>query len=62
MNIAVIGAGAMGCLYAGYLSRGYNKVYILCHSKEEKDKINNCGILIKKKAEDNGIIPSSRYF
>lgn len=52
MNIAVIGAGAMGCLYAGYLSRGDNKVYILCHSKEEKDKINNCGILIKKNNEE----------
>lgn len=45
MRIAVIGAGAMGCLYAGILSKS-NEVTLIESSKSRVDYINSNGIVI----------------
>lgn len=55
MNIAVIGAGAMGCLYGAYLSRGH-EVVMLDPKETQVDAINSSGISIE---EANG---STRTF
>lgn len=47
MKIAILGVGAMGLLYGGYLSRE-NEVYMLCRGSEKVDKINNFGVEIKE--------------
>lgn len=43
MKIAVIGAGAMGSLFASYLSKN-NEVFLIDHRLEKIDKINKYGI------------------
>lgn len=50
MKIVVIGAGAMGCLYGGYLSKN-NDVVLLDTYKPQVDAINNNGITV---LEDDG--------
>lgn len=51
MKIGIIGAGAMGCLYASLLSNE-NDVILLDVSKETVSAINNNGVLLK---EVNGV-------
>ena len=41
MKIAIIGAGAMGSLYGGYLSRTEEEVYLVDIWKEHVDEINS---------------------
>ena len=48
MRIAVLGAGAMGSLYAGYLSR-CNDVVLVGNRQEAVDRINADGIRIHEK-------------
>ena len=48
MRIAVLGAGAMGSLFGGYLSRG-NDVTVIDLSKAIVDAINTNGVRIKEK-------------
>lgn len=50
MKIVIIGAGAMGCLYGGYLSKN-NEVILLDKYKPQVDAINENGITIN---EDDG--------
>lgn len=52
MKIAIIGAGAMGLLYGGYLSQ-HNKVYMICTNQDKADAINTNGVKIQEK--DNSI-------
>lgn len=52
MNIVVIGAGAMGCLYGGYLSK-HNNVMMLDSYKPQVDAINNNGVTVN---EDDGSV------
>lgn len=52
MNIVVIGAGAMGCLYGGYLSKN-NNVVLLDTYAPQIDAINNNGITVN---EDDGSV------
>lgn len=47
MRIAILGAGAMGLLFGGYLSRE-NEVYLLCRGEEKINKINNEGLKIEE--------------
>ncbi len=47
MKIAILGAGAMGLLYGGYLSEE-NEVFMLCRGQEKVDKINNEGLRIEE--------------
>lgn len=48
MNIVIIGAGAMGLLYGGYLSRE-NQVTLVCTNQPKADKINQEGLIIHEK-------------
>lgn len=48
MKIAIIGAGAMGLLYGGYLSQ-QNEVYMVCTNQDKADAINTNGIKIQEK-------------
>lgn len=48
MKIAIIGAGAMGLLYGGYLSQ-QNDVFLVCTNQEKADTINKNGVLIQEK-------------
>ena len=50
MKIAVLGAGAMGCLYGAYLSQE-NEVIMLDSNPEKVEKINKKGITV---IEENG--------
>ncbi|MFI3168162.1 MAG: 2-dehydropantoate 2-reductase [Bacillota bacterium] len=47
MKIAILGAGAMGLLYGGYLSEE-NEVFMLCRGQEKVDKINQEGLRIEE--------------
>jgi 2-dehydropantoate 2-reductase len=49
MKIAIIGAGAMGSLYGGYLSRTEEEVYLVDIWKEQVDEINSHGLSIQEK-------------
>ena len=46
MKVAVIGPGAMGCLFAGLLARSGNEVWLLDRSAERAARIARDGILI----------------
>lgn len=46
MRIAIIGAGAMGCLYGGYLSKSGQDVVLIDHRQTTVDKINQYGVRI----------------
>ncbi|WP_050607859.1 ketopantoate reductase family protein [Clostridium niameyense] len=48
MKIAIIGAGAMGCLYGGYLSKNNKKVYLIDPWIEHVNKINEEGLIIEE--------------
>lgn len=50
MKIAILGAGAMGLLYGGYLSRD-NDVFLLCTNENKANIINENGVIIKEKDE-----------
>lgn len=52
MKIAIIGAGAMGLLYGGYLSQ-HNEVYLVCTNQDKADAITTNGVKIQEK--DNSI-------
>jgi len=52
MKIAIIGAGAMGCLYGGKLSQSKeNQVYLLDIWKEHIDAINMQGLIMEEAEE-----------
>jgi len=54
MKIAIIGAGAMGCLYGAKLSSvAENEVYLLDVWKEHVDAINAQGLLMEESGEFN---------
>lgn len=46
MKIAIIGAGAMGCLYGAYLARNREKVWLNDVWDEHVNKINACGLSV----------------
>ncbi len=48
MKVAVLGAGAMGALFGGYLSRG-NQVTVVDLSTPIVEAVNKCGVRIKEK-------------
>jgi len=52
MKIAIIGAGAMGCLYGGKLSTvPGNQVFLLDIWKEHVNAINNDGLYMEENGE-----------
>jgi len=48
MKIAIIGAGAMGSLYGGYLAKAGNEVFLLDVWQEHVDAINQQGLVIQE--------------
>ncbi|MEK6728177.1 MAG: 2-dehydropantoate 2-reductase [Candidatus Omnitrophota bacterium] len=47
MKIVIVGPGAMGCLFAYYLSKRKEEIWILDKSKERAARINQTGIIVK---------------
>ncbi|SCP99443.1 ketopantoate reductase family protein [Anaerobium acetethylicum] len=58
MKIVVIGSGAMGSLYGGYLSQK-NEVYLIDTDSEKVEAINKNGIMIKEREGDNTFYPKA---
>ncbi|PKM93022.1 MAG: hypothetical protein CVU80_00285 [Elusimicrobia bacterium HGW-Elusimicrobia-4] len=58
MKITIIGAGAMGLLFAGLLSKGGNDVYLLTRNKKTEKILKKTGIKISGITKT--IIPSSK--
>ncbi|MCF6466166.1 ketopantoate reductase family protein [Clostridium sp. Cult2] len=56
MLIAIIGAGAMGSLYGGYLSKN-NEVYLVDIWEEHVNRINDKGLVIMEKEEEIAVNP-----
>lgn len=54
--IAIIGAGAMGSLYGGYLSKN-NEVYLVDIWEEHVNRINDKGLVIMEKEEEIVVNP-----
>jgi len=59
MKIAIIGAGAMGSLYGGYLSRTEKEVYLVDIWKEHVDEINRRGLSIQEKDGEIRVHPKA---
>ena len=53
MKIAVLGAGAMGMLFGGYLSR-HNEVYLVEVNEDRVNHINEHGLLVREKDGSDG--------
>ena len=49
MKIVIVGAGAMGCLFAGMLCRAGLKVWLLDKNAERVEAVINRGLLIEQK-------------
>ncbi len=47
MKIAVVGAGAMGCLFSAYLSKSKEEIWLLDKNKETAAKLNESGISVE---------------
>ncbi|TRZ95657.1 2-dehydropantoate 2-reductase [bacterium] len=47
MKIVVVGSGAMGCLFAAFLSKSKEEIWLLDKNKEKAAKINECGISLE---------------
>lgn len=48
MKIVVVGPGAMGCLYAAFLSKSKEELWLLDKNKEKAAKINESGISVEE--------------
>jgi 2-dehydropantoate 2-reductase len=58
MKIAIIGAGAMGCIYGGHLSLN-NEVLLVDTNSEIVNKINNNGLKISENNSENYYYPKA---
>jgi 2-dehydropantoate 2-reductase len=58
MKIAVVGAGAMGSIYGGHLSK-HNEVYLLDTNQSIVDKINHDGVILQENGEDVSYHPKA---
>ncbi len=47
MKIVVVGPGAMGCLFAAFLSKSKEEIWLLDKNKEKADRINENGISLE---------------
>jgi 2-dehydropantoate 2-reductase len=59
MKIAVIGAGAMGSLYGGYLSTVAEEVYLIDVWQQHVDAINKNGLSIQEEDEEVVVYPKA---
>jgi len=51
MKLAVIGPGAMGCLYAARLARSGAKVYLVDHRKDRAERLDKSGVTVEGPTE-----------
>ena len=61
MKIAIIGAGAMGCLFGGKLSVKDNEVWLMDIDEEQIKAINIRGLMIEEKEAINGLKKNILY-
>ena len=47
MKIVIVGPGAIGCLFAAYLAKSKEEIWLLDKNKEGAAKINECGISLE---------------
>lgn len=47
MKIVLVGPGAMGCLFAAFLTKSQQEIWLLDKNKERAEKINQRGIIIE---------------
>jgi len=47
MKIVVVGPGAIGCLFAAFLAKSKEEVWLLDHNPERSAKIKECGISVE---------------
>jgi 2-dehydropantoate 2-reductase len=47
MKIVIVGPGAMGCLFAAYLAKSSQEIWLLDKNKQRAAKINDCGISLE---------------
>lgn len=59
MKTAIIGAGAMGSLYGGYLSRVGDEVYLVDIWQEHVDAVNRNGLVIEEKDREVRVHPKA---
>ncbi|MBP1745219.1 MAG: panE [Firmicutes bacterium] len=59
MKIAVIGAGAMGSLYGGYLSKVSEEVYLVDVWQQHVDAINKNGLIVEGKDRETVVYPKA---
>ncbi len=53
MNVAILGAGAMGCLYASYLARNPKlSLTLLDHKRDKVKDINDRGLIMRENDEE----------
>jgi 2-dehydropantoate 2-reductase len=58
MKIAIIGAGAMGSIYGGHLSK-HNEVYLIDKNQQIIDKINKDGLKLQENGSDAVYTPGA---
>jgi 2-dehydropantoate 2-reductase len=59
MKVAVIGAGAMGSLYGGYLSQSGHEVYLIDVWQDHVEKINKSGLIIVENDRELTVYPKA---
>jgi 2-dehydropantoate 2-reductase len=47
MKIVIVGSGAMGCLFAHFLTKSKEEIWILDKTKERAAQISQCGIMVE---------------
>lgn len=58
MKIAILGAGAMGCLFGGYLSR-HNEVWLIEIDEERAEAVNRDGVRIREADGEETFYPKA---
>jgi len=61
MRVAIVGAGAMGSLFAGYLASQLEDLWVYDVWQEHIEKIKEEGLRITRDGEDRWIRLSARY-
>ena len=62
MKIAIVGPGAIGCLFAAYLTKSKEEIWLLDKHKERAAKINESGISVEGSSGNWSGKPSSKRY
>lgn len=58
MKVAVVGPGAMGCLYAARLARSGTKTFLVDHNPARAERLDKAGVIVETNAGDSLERPS----